>query len=856
MKLSIRTLNIIFSISLLLLVSVFVYSYLNIQGLRSANLWVLHTNKIIVSLENISSEVKDAESGVRGYALTKDATHIEHLNYSRQFIHNQLHILDSMVTDNPEQLIYLDTLKNILSERFFLLNGLVNLTNNDADDIEIFAHMKRAKFSTDYINLIIEKMKRNEETLLKIRNDRASKLDKTSPITIVLSGILGFIILSISYYFILLDLRQREKITNELKSKNKLLEYAQEITQMGTFEYNIESNTLFWSNEMYNIFEVDKTTIPRIDFIDTLISDDSKAIHESRKQHFEIGKSYSDELKICIPNGKEKFILSNGYVIQEGNSIVVHGAIIDITPLKKGELAAIEQQKLMRLAKEKAESASQFKTSFLSSMSHEIRTPINAILGFSTVLSKQDLTSEQKDLLKNITVSGELLLKLIGNILDISKIEAGKVIIENKSFHLKGFIRSVLSPFQHAAYEKGLEFNLHIDDTISNYLIGDAPRISQVLVNLIGNALKFTKEGNITVEITSVKKDENINWINFSVSDTGIGVQENKHKEIFESFTQANELISVKYGGTGLGLSIVEDLVKLMGGTIKLTSPVIFNEHLKAHGSKFHFTLPLPIGDNITDKNTVDNLIKPFPRTLTILVADDNEMNRKLALYTLESLGCICELVENGLEAIRKVYLNKYDVIFMDMQMPICDGLQATRQLRVKKVNTPIIGLTANVFQEDINNCLNAGMDDHLGKPYSEEDLYHKINKWVFKTERSSEIETYSYSNYEFIEKISKNNSEIYREMLEMFLSQNSQLLSKIKIAIENKDIEALSFQLHQYKSCVRILNIEKQSSIISSLEKKIEENPTPEHLFKEVDQLLEIGKIVSKEIEQKIVNL
>lgn len=854
MNLSIRTLNIIFSISLLLLASAFIYSYLNIQGLRSANHWVNHTNKVIISLESIYSDIKNAESGVRGYALTKDASYLEQQDQSRTNIKNQLILLDSLLADNPEQHIYIDTLQKTVNDRFFLFNGLINLTNNNADQAEVLPLMQKGKASTEHIYNLVKKMKNNEGILLLQRNEKAEALDKTTPITIVFSGIFGFMVLVISYYFILADLKQRRKIANEVKIKNTLLEYAQQITQMGTFEYNVFTNTLFWSNEMYNIFELDRSVIPEINFIDSLIKEESEITHNRRKKNFQPGASYSDELKIRTVNGNEKVLILNGYVVNEENGLVVHGAIIDITPLKKAELTAREQQELMRVAKEKAESASQFKTRFLSNMSHEIRTPINAILGFTAILSKQELTEQQKKLLKNISISGELLLKLIGNILDISKIEEGKVIIESKSFHLKESIRSVLSPFQHSASEKGLQFHLIIDKSIPDYLLGDFPRISQVLVNLIGNALKFTSHGNITVSVLLTKKQDGLSFVEFVVNDTGIGIQANKQDEIFESFTQANESISVKYGGSGLGLSIVQEVVHLMGGNIQVQSPAHYNERGKGYGSKFFFTLPFKLGEKGADPQAKKTAVQPFPRVLHILVADDNEMNRTLATYTLQSLGCTFEIVENGLQAIQKAAANTYDIILMDMQMPVCDGLQATRQIRLNKNTTPIVGLTANVFQEDINRCLDAGMDGHLGKPYTEEDLYHIIDKWVFKNEKNIAASVPSFSNYEFIEKLSKNDPVIFREMLEMFLNQNAQLLKIIHTAINAEDLETLSFNVHQYKSCARMLNIEKQISLIKQIEEKIEARVSLETIRTDIMQLIETGALVSKEIEQKLL--
>ena len=856
MNLSTRALNIFFFIALLLLVSAFVYSYFNIQGLRSANHWVNHTNKVFLNLESIHSDIKNAESGVRGYALTKDAIHLEQQEVAREDIKNQLHIIDSLISDNPQQQLYIDTLKAYLNERFFLFNSLINLTNSNADQTEIITLIQKGQVSTEQVNSIIELMKQEEKRLLISRTNTAETLNKNAPVMIVLSGILGFLVLISSYYFILLDIKQRREIVKELKIKNTLLEYAQQLTQMGTFEYFIDKQETSWSNEMYNIFEVNKNINPAPDFIDSLIIDaDPDKVLKRRNEIFEPNQSYSHEFKIRTSTGTEKFLISNGYVTKESSGLVMHGAIIDITSLKKAELSALQQQDLMRIAKEKAESASQFKTRFLSNMSHEIRTPINAILGFTNILNKQELTTEQKMLLKNISISGELLLKLIGNILDISKIEEGKVSIEKKSFHLKEIIRSVLSPFQHTASEKDLDFRLIIDDKIPDYLIGDPQRISQVLVNIIGNALKFTSHGGILVQIQFIKDEDAVYYIEFSVTDTGIGIQPDKQEEIFESFTQANDSISVNYGGSGLGLSIVKEIIHLMDGTINVQSPVYINDRDKGYGTRFFFVLPFNLGEKTIETDVTKISIKPFPKKVTVLVADDNEMNRQLAAYTLQSLGCTYEIVENGLQAINKVSAYNYDIILMDMQMPVCDGLQATEQLRHNKVKTPIIGLTANVFQEDINSCLEAGMNAHLGKPYTEEDLYTIIDTWVFKNAIQDKF-TPVYSNFDFIEKLSKNSVSIYREMLEMFQKQNAQLLQEITTALDKKDPAAIDFSLHQYKSCVRILSIDKLASLITKIERKIKNAEPVDSFSTDVTKLIEIGYLVSKEIDNKLLTL
>ena len=859
MKLSIRALNILFSIAFLVLISTFFYSYMNLQGLRSANQWVDHTNTVLLHLERIYADVKDAESGVRGYVITGDGTHLESYYGAHKDVKNQLTTLHTLTSDNKTQQLLLDTLQNQLKERFSTLNKLVSISNNNADQEEISAIVLQGKTTMNEISLLIDELKQNERILLIQRNQVASQLNNSAPPLIIISGLLGFIILGASYIFIFLDFQSRIVIGKELKKKNILLEYAQQITHMGTFEYIFSENKNIWSNEMYEIFDLPKDTPPESSLIDSLILEDSEKIQKKREEIYEKMGNYSREFKIRTHAGKEKILLSNGYVNVDGNNkpFSLTGAIIDITDLKMAEINALEKEQFMRQAKERAESASQFKTRFLSNMSHEIRTPINAILGFTRILQKQNLTKEQKEHLKNISISGELLLKLIGNILDISKIEEGKVILNHKVFHLKENIRSSINPFKHIAAEKGLQFHLSIDENIPDYLIGDSSRISQILINLIGNAIKFTSKGDISVSIVLADSNAERCTVEFSITDTGIGIDPANQKYIFESFTQADESIQVQYGGSGLGLSIVREIVRLMGSEIYITSPVYNTSQSEGYGSRFHFDLTFDLSDTKSEDHLNKYVqILPFSSPVHILVAEDNEMNQILAAFTLNALGCTYEIVENGDLAVRLLSEKLFDLVLMDVQMPVCDGIQATKRIREHNTSIPIIGLTANVFQQEVDICLDAGMNDHMGKPYTEEQLYSSIKKWLFTNEQYLFAPLVSYCNFDFIESITNNNTSAFREMLDTFLSQNTKLAIEIDNALLNSDMQNLSFSLHQYKSCVRILGIEKQTSLILEIEKKIRAGYSFDALNHQIKNLIEIAHAVDNEITFKIKSI
>ncbi len=378
-----------------------------------------------------------------------------------------------------------------------------------------------------------------------------------------------------------------------------------------------------------------------------------------------------------------------------------------------------------------AEIASALKSRFLANMSHELRTPLNAVIGFANVLKKTALDEHQKHYVQLINQSGELLLKLIGDVLDLTKIEEGKFEIEKESFQLKETVCSSLSPYEARAKEAGLEFVLLWEDEIPEYIIGDKHRINQVLINLIGNALKFTKEGKIQVTIAVLEKKDQQVRLKFAVADTGPGIPKEKLSVIFDSFTQADFHIHKEFGGSGLGLSIAKQVVNLMEGELHVESPhTLFSSPL---GTCFWFILPFEIAEKVKIMEAEEKS-PHFAKKMQVLVAEDNEVNQMLARLVLKGLNCETDFANNGKECITMLEEGAYDFILMDVQMPIMDGLEATLWIRDKlKNDIPIIGLSANMSKEDIEQSLRAGMNDHIGKPYSEEQLYSVIKKWVEK---------------------------------------------------------------------------------------------------------------------------
>ncbi|MDP4149813.1 MAG: ATP-binding protein [Bacteroidota bacterium] len=391
----------------------------------------------------------------------------------------------------------------------------------------------------------------------------------------------------------------------------------------------------------------------------------------------------------------------------------------DITRRKK------TQEQLARAVAE-AESAKQMQEQFLANMSHEIRTPMNGIKGMTDLLMGTDLTEKQQELTGIIKSSVNNLLVVINDILDFSKIKAGKLTIEKIDFSLKEALKNARALFEHRLKKKGLTLSVEIDPAIPDLLSGDPHRLSQVLINLVGNAIKFTDQGEIRIGVSLMERQEDQVVLAFTISDSGIGIAPESLPIIFDSFSQAGQDISRRYGGTGLGLTISKQLLQLQGGDISVSSTV-------GKGSTFRFHLPYEIGNIKGVSGVTTEANTDYSNLLTgksFLVAEDNEINQKLIDYVLRKAGGDVELVNNGAEAIRVLQDGKLvDLIIMDLQMPEMDGYMTTRYIRNDlHMQTPIIAMTATAMKGEQLQCIESGMNEYMTKPFEFADLYKKIN--------------------------------------------------------------------------------------------------------------------------------
>jgi signal transduction histidine kinase/CheY-like chemotaxis protein/HPt (histidine-containing phosphotransfer) domain-containing protein len=470
--------------------------------------------------------------------------------------------------------------------------------------------------------------------------------------------------------------------------------------------------------------------------------------------------------------------------------------------IKKGNIA-------LQVAKDRAEQSEQFKQQFLANMSHEIRTPMNAVMGMTSLVLDTPLAEKQKFYLEGIKKSSDTLLHIINDILDLSKIEAGKMELEKIDFSLSESLKQVKQTLNHRAEEKGLDLLVKIDPEINDVVMGDPVRLNQVLINLTGNAIKFTEKGSVSIEITKGNSETDLQ---FSIVDTGIGIPQEKMQTVFENFSQVNTSDTRKYGGTGLGLSISRQLVELMGGKISIASE-------EGSGTTFSFYANFGKGSaerleqRLASEEQVDGHILDG---LTILVVDDNPYNRIVAKDTLESKSNAAVVAAgSAAEAIDLLKSTKFDVVLMDVQMPVMNGFEATRFIRANfempVKNIPIIALTASVLRTDLDKCKAAGMDSYIAKPFNASQLIIGIAQVlnialrVENTTGSGNVQkaklTSGVTDLEYLSKFCEVDRSRMKKYIEMFLESVPPFFEKINVAIEINDHLEIANQLHGFKT-------------------------------------------------------
>ena len=594
------------------------------------------------------------------------------------------------------------------------------------------------------------------------------------------------------------------------------------------------------NNASVNIIGMSREKLIGTDFFD-YFTEPQKA-REVYQEVFAKESVADSPLTLRHTEGKLTDVLFNGSIYKDNTGKVIGVVIVarDITDQKRIATELVEAKVSAELATEIAEEAKgkaeeatrmaevavQAKQQFLSNMSHEIRTPMNAIIGFTKVLLKTELEENQKKYLSAIKVSGEALTVLINDILDLAKVDAGKMTFEQIPFKMEASISAMLHLFETKIQEKNLELIKIYDQNIPEVLLGDPVRLHQIILNLVSNAVKFTTKGNITVSIKVLNEDEQHVTLEFAITDTGIGITQEKIETVFEVFQQASSGTSRLYGGTGLGLAIVKQLVEPQGGSINVASEV-------GVGSTFSFVLNFQKTNKNAELDAGLVELDPEIKNIKVLVVEDIALNQLLMKTLLDDFGFEQDIAANGKIAIEMVQQKDYDIILMDLQMPEMNGFEATEYIRnTLNSKVPIIALTADVTTVDVAKCIAVGMNDYISKPVDDRVLYSKIVAYAKKSinEKSKKDSSNSYSqsadfkyvDLSYLSHRTKSNPQLMMEMISLYLTQTPPLIMAMKQGLHDKDWNALQSAVHKMIPSFSIMGISKD---FENIAKKVQED-------------------------------
>ncbi|MDR6719983.1 PAS domain S-box protein [Paenibacillus sp. 2003] len=531
----------------------------------------------------------------------------------------------------------------------------------------------------------------------------------------------------VGVYGIVSDITERKEYTERIQELSKQHELILNTVTEGIYGLDADGITMFMNPAAASMFGYEAK-----EFIG---KNSHPIIHHTRADGSHLPQEECP-IHMTVLDGQRRSIKEDVFWRKDGSSFLVQ---YQVTPIiEQGQIQGavvvfndVTGEREIVRAKETAELAAQAKSEFLSMVSHEIRTPMNGIVGMTELLIGTDLSEEQREYAEIIRDSGDALLNILNDILDFSKLESGKMALAYEPFALRKMLEQVAELFKPRADEKHLEIRYRLNPSIPEFMVGDAIRIRQILVNLVGNALKFTDQGSIDVNVDIIKgrKPED-SVLDFAVQDTGIGIPADKLDQLFQSFSQLHPVINRKYGGTGLGLVISKRLVEIMGGSISV-------ESIEGEGSTFRFAVPAASVD-ASSEQTVSQFHHDRTRqsdkvAMRILVAEDHPVNRKILREYLEKLGYHADVCTNGVEAIDAISQNAYDIVLMDIHMPVMDGLKATdllHRLIPQDRIPPIIAVTGNAKREDKEACLEIGMRDFISKPVMLSELKRVLQQW------------------------------------------------------------------------------------------------------------------------------
>lgn len=837
-----------FGLCIFILILISGFAYYKTGEYKSAAALVIHTRQVISEVQSLQLETERISSDERGYIITGNE---QFLDTSRVTKADRIFSrIQKLTAENTGQQQTLSSLQaDIRSFIRFSENGIALRRAGHVDEAQQLIARGTGEQLMRKIDAGIQTVIAEEEVLLAQRLAAARQHFNTTVIILAVTIALSVVMLLITLYYFILEHNKQQLSRKRLAESEQRIKNFLGCLPIGVYVINADGKPYYVNSKSVeilgkgispelNIGDLSKVYNLYVAGTETMYPPEELPIVKALR-----GEESVNVEDIEVGRGDRRTpIRVNTSVIRDSEGKIEYAIAVfeDITDKKETEQRLVE-------ARTMAEASGLLKEKFLANMSHEIRTPMNAIIGFTDLLLRKNLSEQEADYVRTIKTAGENLLRIINDVLDISKMESGMMAFESNPISLKAIFSSLEAMVSQRARQKNLRLNFSWDKRLPDTVLGDPTRLTQIILNLVGNAIKFTDKGSIEVYANVEAEDETQYRIAFTVKDSGIGIHENKIPHIFERFTQAESHTARHYGGTGLGLSIAKQLVELQGGTITVSS-------VPGTGSVFTFVLPFKkTTETISGKRKTPALPDiDLLRNKRILVVEDNPINIKLIQYLFGIYSIGYDLALNGAEAVKKAGETVYDVILMDIEMPEMNGYEATAAIRHElKSDVPIIAMTAHAMAGEKEKCLEAGMNGYVSKPIRENLLFETM---ISLTAADGSINTvpaaHNQISLAYLIRTLHNDRQAIRETLDIFLEQLPPDLAALNDAVFHADHTATGQFAHRMKSGVGALGASALEKALVRIEQLAAAKATTATMQPVLDEINRLARQVIIEVQ------